>query len=168
MSAVKPAILNHCRFTKGVDMSYDEEEIIYEDEVYEEEYEEDSLPVVTLKKAVAHIPGDVKQWAMLCHLSALSGMLIPIPGINLIVPFAIWSAKKNDHPFIDEEGKEAVNFQISLTIYGVVSALLIFVLIGFPMIAVVILAGIILPILSAMKAKEGISAKYPLTLRFLK
>jgi uncharacterized Tic20 family protein len=149
-------------------MSYDEEEIIYEDEEYEEEYEEDHIPVVTLNRAGPPIPNDVKQWAMLCHLSALTGLVIPIPGVNLIVPFLLWNARKNDHPFIDEEGKEAVNFQISITIYGIISGLLILVLIGLPMVAAVVLAGIILPVLSAMKAKEGISAKYPLTLRFLK
>jgi uncharacterized Tic20 family protein len=105
---------------------------------------------------------------MLCHLSALAGLVIPIPGINLIVPFLLWNAKKDEHSFIDEEGKEAVNFQISITIYGIVSILLILLLIGIPMTALVILAGIILPVLSAIKAKDGISAKYPLTLRFLK
>jgi uncharacterized Tic20 family protein len=149
-------------------MSYDEEEIIYEDEEYEEEYEEDHIPVVTLNRAGPPIPNDVKQWAMLCHLSALAGLVIPIPGINLIVPFLLWNAKKDEHSFIDEEGKEAVNFQISITIYGIVSILLILLLIGIPMTALVILAGIILPVLSAIKAKDGISAKYPLTLRFLK
>ncbi|HKJ33078.1 MAG TPA: DUF4870 domain-containing protein, partial [Balneolales bacterium] len=56
-----------------------------------------------------------RQWAMLCHLGTLTGFVIPFG--NIIVPAVIWKMKKDVSPLIDEQGKESLNFQISLLIY---------------------------------------------------
>ncbi|MEW6113824.1 MAG: DUF4870 domain-containing protein, partial [Thermodesulfobacteriota bacterium] len=55
-------------------------------------------------------------WGMLCHLSALLGLVLISFG-HILGPLVVWLFKKNDDPFIDEQGKESLNFQISMTIY---------------------------------------------------
>lgn len=78
----------------------------------------------------------IRTWAMFCHLSSLLGLVLPfiglpIPFANLLGPLGIWLYKKDQHPFINIEGKEAVNFQISVTIYSFLGfiALVIFAVI---------------------------------------
>jgi hypothetical protein len=66
-----------------------------------------------------------RTWAMFCHLGTLLGYIIPFA--NIIVPLIIWQMKKEESSFIRMHGKEALNFQISLMIYSLISALLFFV-----------------------------------------
>ena len=101
---------------------------------------------------------------MLCHLAALS-KYVGIPFGNIIGPLIIWLIKREEMPFVNEEGKESLNFQISMTIYMIVSAL--FCLIGLPLIFVLIIVDIIYVVLAAVKASSGQSYKYPLTIRFI-
>ncbi len=108
---------------------------------------------------------DARFWAMLCHLSALSGFIIPIPFANIIVPAAIWFAKKDKDSFIDEQGRESLNFQVSVTIYAVISGLLILVVIGFVLLPIVYIFGLICVIIAAIKANDGQNYRYPLTIR---
>lgn len=107
-----------------------------------------------------------KQWALICHLSGLSGYLIPFG--NIIIPIIIWSMKKQDMPMVDEHGKEVINFQISITIWILLSGLLIILLVGIPMLIVLVLLQVILVIVGALKADNGELYKYPLTVRFIK
>ena len=72
-----------------------------------------------------------RQWALICHLSALSGYVIPFG--NLIAPIIIWSMKKDEFPMVDAHGKEVINFQISMTIWMIISGVLIFLLVGIPL-----------------------------------
>ena len=67
---------------------------------------------------------------MLCHLTALLG-IIGIPFGNIVGPLIIWLLKKNVYPFVNEQGKESLNFQISMTIYALAAALLILIKIWF-------------------------------------
>lgn len=80
----------------------------------------------------------------------------------------VWLIKKDQSWFVNEQGKEAMNFQISLTIYAIVAAILIFVLIGIPLLVVLGIVWLVLMIMAAIKANEGVSYRYPLTLRFIK
>ena len=82
-----------------------------------------------------------RQWALICHLSALSGYVIPFG--NLIVPIIIWSMKKEEMPMVDRHGKEVINFQISMTIWMIVSAFLIFLLIGIPLLIVLAILQVV-------------------------
>lgn len=109
----------------------------------------------------------VNNWMMLCHLSALAGLLIPSLG-HLLGPLAVWLVKKDEIPQVDIEGKESLNFQISMTIYMVISGALIWLIIGFPMLVIVAFADIVLTIMAAMKASQGVMYRYPFTIRFLK
>ncbi len=110
---------------------------------------------------------DVRRWAMFCHLGALVGLLGNGVGF-LIVPLIVWLIKKDDHPFIDEQGKESVNFQITMFLALFVGALLTLVLIGFVILFAAMIMMIVLPIVAAIKASNGESYRYPLTIRFIK
>lgn len=112
-------------------------------------------------------PREARMWAMWCHLSALSGFILPVPLAHIFVPLIIWLMKRDDDPFIDQQGREALNFQISLLIYGIVSALLILAVVGIVLLPIVVVFGIVCVVIAAIRANEGSGYRYPLTIRFL-
>jgi uncharacterized Tic20 family protein len=107
-----------------------------------------------------------RNWAMLCHLSALFGYVIPFG--QIFGPLAVWLLKGPAFPLVDAEGKSALNFQISMTIYFLVAALLVFIAIGIPILVFLSLFDTILVIIAAVKVRNGEAFRYPLTIRFLK
>ncbi|MFT6431699.1 MAG: putative Tic20 family protein [Halopseudomonas sp.] len=113
------------------------------------------------------MPGpEARKWALIAHLSGFVGCLIPFG--SLIGPLLVWQLKKDDDVFIDDQGKEALNFQISVALAGLVSALLMIVLIGFLLIWVVIIGAVILMIIAAIKSNEGQTYRYPFCWRVIK
>jgi uncharacterized Tic20 family protein len=117
----------------------------------------------------AELSKDVRMWAMFSHLAGLAGFIIPVILSGIIAPLIIWQIKKDEHPFLDENGKEALNFQISIGIYEFVSVLLIFVFcIGAVLLPAVAIFDLVLMIIAAVKANNGESYRYPLTIRFIK
>lgn len=115
----------------------------------------------------ATIPDDACRTASLLHLSALLGLLGN--GIGFILaPLVVWIVKRDDDPFIDDQGKEAVNFQITMTLAAIVAGLLIVVLVGLVLLPIVLIAMIVLPIVAAMRARDGEAYRYPFTIRFIK
>ena len=109
---------------------------------------------------------DENMWAMFCHLSALSGIIIPFG--HIIGPLVIWLIKKDEFALVNDQGKEALNFQISMTIYLLVSVVLIIVLIGIVMLIGLVIFDIIVTIIAMVKANEGVPYRYPLCIRFIK
>jgi uncharacterized Tic20 family protein len=109
---------------------------------------------------------NAKTQGMLCHILSLAGIVIPFG--NIIGPLIIWQMKKNEHPFIDDQGKESVNFQILVTGALLISAALMCVVIGFFMLPVVGLVGLIMSILAGVKANNGEPYRYPFNIRFIK
>jgi uncharacterized Tic20 family protein len=110
---------------------------------------------------------ETRKWAMLCHLIALVGLLGNGVGF-LLGPLVVWLLKKEDDPFIDEQGKEAVNFQITMFIAALICAPFVLVLIGILFLILIGLLMTILPIIGAIKANEGEHYRYPISFRFLK
>jgi hypothetical protein len=110
---------------------------------------------------------DARMWAMLCHLSGLAGIILPASG-NIVAPLIIWQIKKDNNPFIDEQGKEAVNFQISMSIYLIASVILSVICIGVPLIIATIIVFFVFMLIAAVKANNGFHYRYPLTIRFIK
>lgn len=108
---------------------------------------------------------EARNWAMLCHLASFAGYVVPFG--NIIGPLVIWLIKKDTMPFVDAHGKEAVNFQISLTIYVMISFILIFALVGLALVPILLLVGTILTVLAAVEASKGNMYRYPLTIRFV-
>ena len=109
---------------------------------------------------------DANMWAMFCHLSALLGFVIPFG--NIIAPIVIWSLKKDEFEHVNDQGKEAINFQISVTVYILISVLLIFVLIGIPLLIILALFSLIMIVIAGINANDGKAYRYPFTIRFLK
>ena len=107
-----------------------------------------------------------RQWAMLTHLSALIGIIIPFG--NVIAPLVMWQIKKNEMPFVDDQGKEAVNFQITILIAAIVCFILMLLLIGFVLIFVLGLYALVFTIIAGVKANEGVHYRYPATIRLIK
>jgi uncharacterized Tic20 family protein len=108
---------------------------------------------------------DERQWAMFSHLSALIGLIIPFGSI--VGPLVIWLIKKDTMPFVNDQGKEALNFNITVAIAAIVGWILCFILIGFLVLAVVFVAWLVLVIIGTIKANEGTAYRYPFTLRLV-
>ncbi len=103
---------------------------------------------------------------MLCHLSALADFVFPHG--NIFGPLVVWLAKKDQMPFVDDQAKESLNFQISLTIYMIAAGLLCMVLVGIPILVGLVIFGIIEVARAVSLAEKGEKFRYPLTIRFLK
>jgi len=110
---------------------------------------------------------DERTWGMLAHLSSLSGY-VGIPFGNIIGPLVIWLIKKDQSWFVDDQGKESLNFQISIIIYALIAGVLTLVLIGLVLLLVIWVGGIVLTIMGTLKANEGIQYRYPFTIRLIK
>jgi len=108
---------------------------------------------------------DERMWAMFAHLSALIGFVIPFGSI--LGPLIIWQIKKNEYPLVDDQGKEALNFQITMAIAFVVSLVLMVVLIGFLLIWVVGVFDLVMIVIASIKANNGERYRYPLTIRLV-
>lgn len=118
------------------------------------------------KETTQPVPSkDETMWAVFCHLSGLAGFIIPFG--NIIGPLVIWLIKKDEFPLVHDQGKEALNFQISMTIYILVSVILIFVAIGILLLIALGLFSIIAMVIAAIQASEGKKFRYPLSIRFI-
>lgn len=129
------------------------------------------------------IPGDVttpspeeRNWAVFAHLSALLGGLLTgyIFGLGCIVgPLIVWLVKKDSLPFVNDQGREALNFNLTVAITGLVLLLLTIVtfgagaLITFPAGLLVGVAWFVLTIIAAIKASGGVAYRYPFTIRLI-
>ena len=111
-------------------------------------------------------PQNEKTWALFCHLLAFAGFFVPLG--NIIGPLVIWLIKKDAMPVVNDQGKESLNFQISVTIYGIVSAILARILIGYLLLLALVVFAIVFVIIATVKASKGHAYRYPLTIRFLK
>lgn len=106
-----------------------------------------------------------KQWAVAIHLSALLGLLIPV--FNIFVPLILWLFKRPASSWLDVEGKRVLNFQISFTIYALIVALSIFILIGSVLLPIFGIIYLVFLIVGAIRASEGVRYQFPLTIKFL-
>jgi uncharacterized Tic20 family protein len=113
------------------------------------------------------ISSDVRTWNVLCHATALAGFFVPWAG-HILGPLIVWLAKRSDSPEIDENGKESLNFQISMLIYNVIAGVLCLVLIGFIILAILHILNLVLVIVASIQASEGKFYRYPLAIRLIK
>jgi uncharacterized protein len=103
---------------------------------------------------------------MLSHLLALVGYFV-IPFGNVIAPLIIYLMKKDESPFVADQSRESLNFQISLSIYALISGVLIVILIGFLLLGVIWVAGVVLTVIASVKSANGEAYRYPLTIRLI-
>lgn len=103
---------------------------------------------------------DDKIWIILCHLSLLLGF-------GFLLPLIVYFVKKQDAPLTAEHAKEALNFHITVYLYGFVALLLCLVLIGIILLPAVAIASVVLAIVACIKASEGGFYRYPMTIRLV-
>nr|WP_298171648.1 DUF4870 domain-containing protein [uncultured Pseudomonas sp.] len=103
---------------------------------------------------------------MFCHFAAFFGLVFPFG--NLLGPLIVWQIKKDLDPFVDEQGKEALNFQISVALAMILCFVLMAVLIGFPLLLLVGIGALVLTIIAGIKANEGQAYRYPFAWRLIK
>lgn len=107
-----------------------------------------------------------RKWAMGAHLSGFAGLL-GIPFGNILGPLIVWMLKKEEMPFAADQAKEALNFQISFTIYGLVAALSILVFIGVLILPILAVAWIVLMIKAGIMSRDGNRYRYPYVFRLV-
>lgn len=115
---------------------------------------------------MSEVSQEERTMGMVAHLISLVGFVIPLG--NVIGPLVIWLLKKDTMPFVDDQAKESLNFNITVAIAGIICSLLIFVVIGIVLLPLLALAWIVLTIMAAMKANEGIAYRYPFAIRLVK
>ena len=124
---------------------------------------------IQAKQVSKEVNKKARMWAMFCHLIGLAALLpvVPIFG-GAIGALIIWQIKKDDFPFVDEQGKEALNFQISVLIYALVAGILCLMCIGAFLLPAVIIFDVVFLLIAAIKANDGFHYHYPLCIRFIK
>ena len=105
-------------------------------------------------------PDEEKMWAIGAHLGPLL--------LGFVAPLVVWLVFKDRSAFLDRQGKEALNFQISFLIYFMVSAFLIILLIGLVLLPIVGVAWLVLMIVATIKSANFEDYRYPLIFRFIK
>lgn len=108
---------------------------------------------------------DDRTWGMVAHLSALAGFLIPFGSV--LGPLIVWLMKKDESEFVADQGKEALNFQITVALAGIVCLMLMFILIGILLLPALVIAAAIFSIIAAIDANKGNRYRYPITLRLI-
>jgi uncharacterized Tic20 family protein len=107
-----------------------------------------------------------RTWGMLAHLSALVGLVIPLIG-NVLGPLLVSIARSDQSAFVAAHAKEALNFNISVTLAAVLCALLMLVFIGILLGSALFIAWLVMTLIAAIKASEGGAYRYPFSLRLV-
>jgi len=105
-------------------------------------------------------------YVALMHISQLAGFILP--GLGFFVPLILWLINKDNNARVDANGKEIMNFIISMLIYAAISGILVIILVGFVLLGLIFVLEIACAVLAAIDANNGGNYRYPLTIRFLK
>ena len=108
-----------------------------------------------------------RTWGMLAHLSALVGLVIPLIG-NVLGPLVVSIARSDQSAFVAAHAKEALNFNISVTLAALLCTLLMLVFVGFLLGSALFIAWLVMTLIAAIKASEGAAYRYPFSLRLVK
>ena len=107
--------------------------------------------------------------AMICHLLPFAGVLVPsLPVLNIVAPLVLWLIKKDTMPFVNQQGKEVLNFQITMSIAIFICVLTFWLLLPIVIAFVIGIAGMVFMIIGAIKANDGVAYRYPFALRLIK
>jgi hypothetical protein len=104
--------------------------------------------------------GNDKIWTVLSHLSFFLG-------VPFILPLVVYLVMRKESEYVAENAREALNFHISVLIYSICCIPLVFIIIGVPLLVVIGISSLILAVVAAVKASDGLCYRYPLTLRLV-
>lgn len=110
---------------------------------------------------------DERTWALLSHILPLPAISVVFVG-HILVPLLIWLLKREESAFVADQAKEALNFQISYSLYSILAGLLILACVGWILLPVLGVAWVILAVVATFQANQGIAYRYPLTIRFIR
>ena len=116
------------------------------------------------------LSSSLRTYGMLTHLSAFGGALVALAFVG---PLIMWLVRRDEHPFIDHHGKEALNFNLSMLLYGVIGIVASVATLGIglvvvaPAAVVFFVTWVVTTIVAAVKANNGEGYRYPLTIRFI-
>jgi uncharacterized Tic20 family protein len=108
---------------------------------------------------------EARTWGMFCHLGAFAGYIIPFG--NIFAPLVIWLVKRDESPLVAEQGKESINFQLTMTLYAIIAGILVIVLIGFLLLFALMVFDVIMVIVATVRVNAGEKYRYPLNIRFI-
>ncbi|MDX2248336.1 MAG: DUF4870 domain-containing protein [Bacteroidia bacterium] len=145
---------NHDPFEQMTDEVFDQEAI--------EEVEEPVNEPVKSKPSGE----EEKQWMLFAHLSALAGYVIPFGSV--LGPLIIWLMKRDEMPLVGKHAKEALNFQLSIALYMIVSVFLILIIVGIFLLIGLAIFQLVAIIMAAVSVSGGKEYQYPMTIRFIK
>jgi uncharacterized Tic20 family protein len=111
------------------------------------------------KLFVGELTQDARTFGMLAHLLGLF--------TGFVGPLIIWLIKKDEHPFVDDQGKEALNFQITITIAAMIGGVTTLVCIGYFILVAVFILDLVLCLSGTVAANSGQQYRYPVTIRFI-
>lgn len=139
--------------------------------ISEQEFQEQKQKILSGNTASSagglnDLVSDSKSYAMLMHYAQLLMFIIPLLGA--LVPLLMWLSRKDQDSYIDQQGKVVINWVISAFIYALVSWILVFILIGIPLLFALFVATVVFSIQGGLRAKEGEIRNYPLAIQFLK
>lgn len=109
---------------------------------------------------------NINQLAMYIQLSAIAGYVIPFG--TVIAPVVLWLIWRDKDPYINEMGREAVNFQLSMVLYYIISFVLCFIIIGFFLITAAFIFHLAFIVIGSMQTSRGNHYRYPMIIRFIK
>lgn len=104
-------------------------------------------------------------WATLIHLSAFLSLFI---GLNFLAPLVLWLLKRDESAFLNEQGKEAINFNLTISLFSVFAIVLTLILIGWLLLWLLSVLWLVLIIVAAVSSNQGKSYRYPISIRFIK
>lgn len=105
---------------------------------------------------------EARMWGMICHLASFAGYVVPFG--NVLGPLVAWMLKKDEHPFVNDQGKEALNFQMTL---GLAQFALWLLTRSQWQVIALSATGLVFTVMGAIQANEGKAYRYPFRLRFL-
>jgi uncharacterized protein len=116
--------------------------------------------------SIAAPSAEERNWGAGCHLAALTGLAT---GIGFVLgPLIVWLYKKDESGFVSDQGKEALNFQLTMLLAAIASCFFVLVGIGILFLIVLAILNFVCIIMGAIKASEGVTYRYPFNLRLIK
>lgn len=127
---------------------------------------EPGTPAVPPPPPPPAVTPDERTWATMAHVSGIIASFVTLSALG---PLIVWLVKKNESSFVDDHGREALNFQITVMCVAIVIVILGFATCGIGLLLLPLLgiASIVLSIFGAVKANDGLPWRYPVSIRFI-
>ncbi len=103
--------------------------------------------------------------SMAIHLCGLLAFVIA--PVAIVIPLVLWLTKKDESAYINDHGREAMNYNLSIWLYAVISTILMLVCVGYFLLAGLVVFDIVIMIVAAVQANGGHYFRYPITIRFV-